>query len=68
MPTYEYICNKCNNKFSITGSFGTLLSMVAMCPVCKDSDVKKVIFSPAVIYKGKGFYTTDQRGNENEMF
>jgi len=42
MPIYEYVCNKCNETFSLlqpTGKAGN----DTVCPGCGSSDVKKKI-------------------------
>lgn len=60
MPTYEYNCANCGRfeRFEkITAS------PLTECPTCK-GEVKRVIGAPAVIFKGSGFYTTDNRGSD----
>lgn len=42
MPIYEYICLKCNEKFSLLRPI-TASEDDANCPVCAASEVKKVI-------------------------
>jgi len=55
MPIYEY---RCENEHT----FEVLQSMsddpVTVCEVC-GSPVQRVLHSPAVHFKGSGFYTTD---------
>jgi len=58
MPIYQYHCPKCNLKFELKQSFSDE-SMVA-CPKCQNG--AKRLFSPVpVIFKGSGFYVTDNR-------
>ena len=58
MPVYQYHCPKCNFKFELKQSFSDE-SMVA-CPKCQNG--AKRLFSPVpVIFKGSGFYVTDNR-------
>ena len=55
MPTYEFYCKKCENKFEKIVPLGTKESI---CPKCKVK-AKKMLSVPGVIFKGKGFYKTD---------
>jgi putative FmdB family regulatory protein len=60
MPIYEYRCTGCSEEFEVKSSFNEKSNVV--CPVC-DAQVSRV-FSPAlIVYKGSGFYTTDNRKN-----
>ena len=63
MPIYQYHCPKCNFKFELKQSFSDE-SMVA-CPKCQNG--AKRLFSPVpVIFKGTGFYSTDNRKGSSE--
>jgi putative FmdB family regulatory protein len=63
MPVYQYHCPKCNLKFDLKQSFSDE-SMVA-CPKCQNG--AKRLFSPVpVIFKGSGFYSTDNRKSSPE--
>ena len=59
MPTYEYICTKCENKVEyfqrITEAPRT------ECPECQGYLKKMVTVSAGVIFKGSGFYETDYK-------
>jgi putative FmdB family regulatory protein len=55
MPIYEYKCKK-GHKFDVMQSFSD--DPVASCEVC-GAPVQKVLHSPAIHFKGKGFYSTD---------
>ncbi|MDP3979811.1 MAG: zinc ribbon domain-containing protein [Chlamydiota bacterium] len=60
MPTYEYLCNKCNNKFEKFQSMKD--NPVKICPKCKSRSVKRLIGTGAgLMFKGSGFYITDYR-------
>ena len=67
MPTYEYICEKCEHQFDVFQSIKD--KPLAVCPQekCKlkkwgKGKVKKMIGSGAgLIFKGSGFYITDYR-------
>jgi putative FmdB family regulatory protein len=55
MPIYEYKCKK-GHRFDVMQSFTE--DPVASCEVC-GTPVVKVLHSPAIHFKGKGFYSTD---------
>ena len=59
MPIYEYECSKCNYHFEMKQGFHE--EPVAICPECQGA-VRLVFNSVPVIFKGGGFYTTDNRG------
>ena len=56
MPNYEYECEICKHKFELIQKFSDL--PVKECPLCK-GNVKKVISSPGIMFKGAGWYVTD---------
>ena len=58
MPIYQYYCPKCNLKFELKQSFSDD-SMVA-CPKCQNG-AQRCISAVPVIFKGSGFYVTDNR-------
>ncbi len=61
MPTYEYKCLICDNKFEIFQSMKD--EPVKSCPKC-NGDVKRLIGSGAgTIFKGTGFYHTDYKNS-----
>lgn len=62
MPTYEYECTCCSSRFELKQSFGD--NTPVPCPRCGGSTRR--VFSPVpVIFKGSGFYVTDNRDNHN---
>jgi putative FmdB family regulatory protein len=60
MPTYEYKCEACGNKFE---KFQSITApAIRKCPVCGKNRVKRLIGTGAgLIFKGGGFYETDYR-------
>ncbi|HEY2151756.1 MAG TPA: zinc ribbon domain-containing protein [Vicinamibacterales bacterium] len=56
MPLYEYECDACGHRFEKIQKFSDPL--VDTCPVC-GSHVHKLFSSPAIQFKGSGFYITD---------
>ncbi|MFO7815962.1 MAG: FmdB family zinc ribbon protein [Halanaerobiales bacterium] len=59
MPTYLYECKKC-------GRFEEFQSItddsLENCPKC-GGNVKKIIGSPGIIFKGSGFYSTNNESD-----
>lgn len=61
MPTYVYECsNPAHHRFEKFQSFSE--PPVAECPSCGAS-VRRVIYPAGVIFKGPGFYKTDNAPN-----
>jgi putative FmdB family regulatory protein len=58
MPLYVYQCTDCGVRFEATQSFHD--APLTTCPECNGS-VYRVIGSTGVIFKGSGFYVTDNR-------
>ncbi len=56
MPTYDYQCSECGNRFELRQGFDA--EPVEACPQCQGQAHRR-FHSVAVIYKGSGFYTTD---------
>ena len=56
MPLYEYECESCGKRFERIQKFSD--PPVEECPSC-GKRVRKVISSPAVHFKGSGWYITD---------
>ena len=56
MPLYEYQCNDCEHRFERIQKFSDPL--VSTCPVC-GGEVRKLLSSPAIQFKGTGWYVTD---------
>ena len=56
MPLYEYECLTCAHRFERIQKFSDPL--VDVCPKC-GGVVRKLISSPAIQFKGSGWYITD---------
>lgn len=56
MPIYEYLCSQCNERHEIIQKFSE--DPLTHCPKC-GSEMKKLFSSPAIQFKGSGFYKTD---------
>lgn len=59
VPTYEYKCNKCEELFEIFQRITA--SPLKECSVC-GGELRRLISGGAgIIFKGSGFYSTDNR-------
>lgn len=58
MPTYEYRCADCSEGFEIVQKFSD--PALTTCPEC-EGDLRKVFSAVGVVFKGSGFYATDNR-------
>jgi putative FmdB family regulatory protein len=60
MPTYEYECDACQNRFEEYQSFSE--DPLTKCPKCKKKKLRRLVGTgAAIIFKGSGFYETDYR-------
>lgn len=57
MPLYEYQCDACAQRFEVIRKFSD--SPVEVCRVCGSGPVRKLLSSPAIQFKGSGWYITD---------
>jgi putative FmdB family regulatory protein len=56
MPLYEYECESCSHRFERIQKFSD--PPVQTCPSC-GGPVRKLLSSPAIQFKGSGWYITD---------
>jgi putative FmdB family regulatory protein len=56
MPLYEYECESCGHRFEVIQKYSD--PHIAVCPKC-GGPVRKLLSSPAIQFKGSGFYITD---------
>ena len=54
---YEYRCDACGHSFEKIQKFSD--PQVDVCPSCGERKVQKLLSSPAIQFKGSGFYITD---------
>ena len=60
MPTYEYVCAKCDHELETFQSMND--APLKKCPVCKRPTLRRKIGGGAgLIFKGTGFYITDYK-------
>ena len=56
MPLYEYQCTNCGERVEIIQKISD--PPYSHCPKCA-SEMRKLFSSPAIQFKGSGFYKTD---------
>lgn len=56
MPIYEYLCEGCGQRFEVKQKMS---DPPVLCCVHCGKAVTKVISSPAIMFKGSGWYVTD---------
>lgn len=67
MPIYEYRCSDCAHHFEVSQRMSD--DPLSECELCQGA-ITKVLFAPAIHFKGTGFHNTDygtrRRNAENE--
>ena len=65
MPTYDYICNNCENMYEYFQSMSD--APKKECPDCKKDSLRRVISGgTGLIFKGSGYYLTDYKNKKSE--
>lgn len=57
MPLYEYECDACGQHFELIRRFSD--PAVDVCTLCGKGPVRRLFSSPAIQFKGSGWYITD---------
>ena len=63
MPLYEYECAQCKERVEILQRMSD--PPYTHCPKC-GGEVRKLVSSPAIQFKGSGFYKTDYGKSEKK--
>ncbi len=58
MPTYDYRCQDCGNRFEVVQSFSD--APLTVCNMC-GGRFRRVFHPVGIVLKGSGFYSTDNR-------
>ena len=66
MPLYEYECGACGERFELIRKFSD--PPLETCSVCGKGPVQRLVSSPAIQFKGSGWYITDyaQKGKSGK--
>ena len=59
MPIYTYRCENCGVQFDRRQSFND--EPITVCPECQKKALRKVYLPVGIVFKGSGFYATDNR-------
>lgn len=59
MPVYTYRCESCGVQFEKTQKFSD--AQLTRCPECGKKELRKVYTPVGIVFKGSGFYATDNR-------
>jgi putative FmdB family regulatory protein len=57
VPFYEYRCNSCGHRFEVLQRMSD--EPVTVCEECGAEAAERVLFAPAIHFKGSGFHNTD---------
>lgn len=63
MPIYAYRCESCGVQFERHQSFED--EPLKICPECDEPALRKLIQPVGVVFRGSGFYVTDNRSAKN---
>jgi putative FmdB family regulatory protein len=65
VPLYEYECDACGRRFEVIQKFSD--PPLEVCKDCGKGPVRKLLSSPAIQFKGSGWYITDyaQKGKSD---
>jgi len=66
MPTYTYHCDNCGIRFDQYQKFSE--APLETCPECAEPALRKVYLPVGIVFKGKGFYATDNRSPSGQSF
>ena len=59
MPVYTYHCENCGVQFDHQQKFSD--KHLTRCPECNHNSLRRVYTPIGVVFKGSGFYVTDNR-------
>lgn len=59
MPIYTYRCENCGVQFDRHQRFSD--PTLTICPECNKKTLRKVYLPVGIVFKGSGFYSTDNR-------
>jgi putative FmdB family regulatory protein len=63
MPTYEFVCVDCGNRFEVSQRIGE--TPPSVCEIC-GGRLRRVFHPIGIVLKGSGFYKTESRSKPKE--
>ena len=64
MPIYTYRCNDCDYQFEKRQRMAD--DPLTECVHCQEGHVRRVVNSVGIVFKGSGFYVTDNRNGNGK--
>jgi putative FmdB family regulatory protein len=64
MPTYDYECAKCKNRFEVFQKMSD--NTKKACPKCGGRAERLIGGGSGIIFKGSGFYQTDYKNKDKK--
>lgn len=64
MPIYAYRCRSCGGHFERYQTFADVA--LRLCPDCRKKTLNRIISLVGVVFKGPGFYSTDNKASSPE--
>jgi len=65
MPIYTYRCENCGVQFERRQKFSD--DPLKLCPECDKEALRKVYLPVGIVFKGSGFYSTDNRSSSKVL-
>jgi putative FmdB family regulatory protein len=65
MPIYTYRCENCGVQFERRQKFSD--EPLSVCPECEKESLRKVYLPVGIVFKGSGFYSTDNRSSSKVL-
>jgi len=65
MPVYTYHCDCCGHEFDKKQGFSD--ENLTQCPNCTDGCLRRVYKPARVVFKGSGFYVTDNKSSRRSV-
>lgn len=63
MPVYSYRCENCGVQFDRQQRFTD--KTLTKCPECGQKTLRKLFQPAGIVFKGSGFYVTDNRSSKH---
>ena len=60
MPRYNYECTKCGHSYDLVEGWDA--KPQKRCPECRSKAIR-IPKAPAIVFKGKGFYSSDNKSS-----
>lgn len=64
MPTYEYQCDACGERFERRQRITA--PPITDCPTCEEPEIRRLISATSFQLKGSGWYATDYASAKSE--